>query len=189
MIFYQATLPEISLDLVEECILKKATNITPLHALLPGEPDLNSLGDYLEIVEQKRQTLSSPYKHSFLCLELECPSYFDTDILAPITTRVSDTINDAFENDLFILSFVYKNTGERFHALVILSNIERSLENPSLKELPSTYLHELIRIALPQYEIGALYQNALYLFSNKDNNIAYDGIFHVSCDLKPKSSE
>ena len=189
MIFYQATLPEISLDLVEECILKKATNITPLHALLPGEPNLDSLEDFLEIVEQKRQTLSSPYKHSFLCLELECPSYFDTDILAPITTRVSDTINDAFENDLFILSFVYKNTGERFHALVILSNIERSLENPSLKELPSNYLHKLIRKALPQYEIGALYQNALYLFSNKDNNIAYDGIFHVSCELKPKSSE
>ena len=187
MIFYQATLPEISLDLVEECILKKATNITPLHALLPGEPNLDSLEDYLEIVEQKRQTLSSPYKHSFLCLELECPTYFDTDILAPITIRVSDTINNAFENDLFILSFVYKKTGERFHALVILSNIERSLENPSLKELPSTYLHELIRKALPQYEIGALYQNALYLFSNKDKNIAYDGIFHISCEIKEKT--
>ena len=109
-----------------------------------------------------------------------------TDILAPIATRVSDSINDAFENDLFILSFVYKNTGERFHALVILSNIERSLEKPSLKELPPTYLHELIRKALPQYEIGVLYQNALYLFSNKDNTIAYDGIFHISCELKEK---
>ena len=71
--------------------------------------------------------------------------------------------------------------------VIILSNIERSLVKPSLKELPPSYLHELIQKALPQYEIGALYQNALYLFSNKDKNIAYDGVFHISCEIKEKT--
>lgn len=187
MIFYQATLPEVSLDLIEDCILRKATDVTPLHLFLPEGEDIKSLRHYLEIIEQKRQTLSSPYKHSFLCLELDNPTYFDTDLLVAATDRVSRTISSTFDNDLYILSFVYKETGERFRALVILSNIERSLETPTLRKLPPDYLQDLIKTALPQYEIDAVYQNAIYVFSNEDHTVAYDGIIHLSCELKEKT--
>ena len=186
MIFYQATLPEVSLELIEECLIKRIPVEKTVYFDFIDHPDTNSLNEYLNTVDNKRKTLKNPYKHSFIYLELKSIINYSLDELITINKKVADAINIAFENDLFICSYIYQDTYRTLHSLIIISDIERSLPDASLRRLRYEDLHKFIHDSLLNYQICDLVQSALYLFSNKKGTIAYDGVISLQCNVSAK---
>ena len=88
-----------------------------------------------------------------------------------------------FYDDLFIIAITYKDTSERLHSLICISDIEKSLDRSSDTHLSMDTLFQIIMDTLLQYTIGLVTYDAIYLFSGQYCALGYDAIYHYGIEI------
>lgn len=184
MIFYQTTLDSITTQILIDAIHKSTPKSTPLHFELIGSPDILSLSDALNLIENKRITLSNPYNHTFLCIEFLYDNIDSISTLAKNNKIIANALNAEYDNDLFIISYIYKDTHEQTHAILCISDIEKSLPASSLTSLPLDVFSNIFAEHLSEYYFDKQLYDSLYTFNGVNNNLPYDGIVHVKAVIQ-----
>lgn len=186
MIFHQQTTDTFTKDMLIDAILKNSSVVEPFHFHFGNYPMVNTLPDALDIIEEKRKTLINPDNHTFLCLELLLNGVTNPNELSAITDRLADAINIHFHNDLFIISLVYLDKINTTHAVLCLSDIERSLPESSKFYLHSEVIDEIFANALLEFTVEQQTYKSLYLFRGVTAPLPYNGILHVELDASKK---
>ena len=182
MIYYQLTAPQLSFkQLIDAIFLHRIpTNIISL--TFSNDSPVMSIQDALDLVEKKRKQLSNTLRHNFLCLEIVYDLSCKTDTIVQLTNKVADAINSHLNNDAFILSLVYVDDAGKIHPTIILSDIEKSLPEPSERPLNYEELHEVIVNTLTNFHITNICMHALFQFDGETHPLAYDGVIHLICN-------
>ena len=181
MFFYQQTTDTITQEQLIIAILDNHSLVHFQKLYFKGYPHIQTLPEALQVIDEKRKTLTNPTRHSFLCIEMEYEDIKDNDRRFSLSTHVADSINSFFNNDLFIVSLLYQDEQNISHSLIIISDIEKSLEKTSSFYLETNLLHQIIAGSLADCSIENVCYKSLYLFNGKDAELAYDGVIHVNC--------
>lgn len=158
MIFHQTTTQHISTEQLIDALLLKHNPTATLSLHFQNYPHITTLKDALNIIDKKRKSLINSYGHTFLCITLNCKTNRSTDNIIKMTDTVAESINSHFNNDLFIISHIYIDEHQSIHPTIIISNIEQSLSEPSMQELPPDTLHNIIIKSLPDFYIPAIFR-------------------------------
>lgn len=81
-------------------------------------------------------------------------------------------------------SLSYQDDFDCTHALILLSDIEKSLSQSSSIFISIDELMENINHALNDCHVAQLTHNALYVFHGDETELAYDGVLHYRCVIE-----
>ena len=181
MIYHQTKTQHISTDQLIDALLLKHNPTATVSLYFENNPHIATLKDAIEIIDKKRKTLSDPFGHTFLCLTLSYESSHSIEAITEMTDTIAHAINNYFGDDLFISSHVYIDENQAIHPTIIISNIERSLSEPSMQELPPNILHNIISKNLPDFYVPAIFRQAVFIFDGAVNALPYKGVVHLIC--------
>ena len=117
-------------------------------------------------------------------MEIQYKSNNDVHKSYDLTNQIADSINAFFDyNDIFLIALLYQDEQQILHPILILSDIERSLDDVSTYYFSPTDLENIITDRLPDYQLEGIYYKALYLFKGTTVELPYDGIIHISCKI------
>ena len=184
MIFYQINTTKVTTDQLKNAIFCGTKDPRIHYFYFLTFPKTKSIEDVFAVVEAKRMTLKNPDLHDFMCLELLHDSSTALNTLIASVETAANSINHYFGNDLYIATLVYDEEEDRRHTCIVISDIEKSLYTSSDTHVNSETLNEILYDALPEYNLGPIYHNALYLFNHEGNEaLAYDGVIHLHCPI------
>lgn len=181
MYFYQATLPTITKETLIDAILRTNTISKLEYCSLHGYSNAKSLEDALDIIEAKRVNVLKPYNHTFLCIDLSTRLYNSMSEFINQNKNIATAINKFYDNDLFIISLVYKDNNDYLHSILVISDMECSLEEPTTRYLSEDILLPLINDTSNDTYYSEIFFEALYSFLPKEPTkpLAYDGVLHI----------
>ena len=184
MVFYQTTTNTLTSQILKNAIFKNTLEPKLLTFHCRSLPNIKNLDNFMHAVEQKRKTLSNPIQHNFLCIEVfHNNPMADSDARDCVDT-IADALYDFYNQDIFICSIVYQDDFKQDHAIVLISDIEKSLTKSSSEILSIDTLRQNLNYELNGLHISQLLYDALYLFHGDKTELAYDGIIHYRCDVE-----
>lgn len=179
MVFYHQNLSSITPEVLTDTILCNCETPNILYLHFNDTPETATLHDALSIIDKKRECLLNPNRHSFLCLEPVYKKDISPNMMVMAVKHIADVLNAYFNGNLYIISVLYADDDGKIHPLIILSDIERHLQESSQERLLMQDLFHILTELLPEYTIDSLSMDALYLFNGTD--LPYDGIIHMKC--------
>lgn len=185
MIFYQLTTDTVTKDFLTNIFFKGCPEPHILHTYFCGSPTLKTLSDFWNTIEEKRITLTNPYHHNFLCIEIQYDEKTDISTMTHFTDIAANSLNASFANDLFLFSIIYEDSNQKPHAIIIVSDIERSPNQSSTAFLSRELIMQIINDSWLDMYISKITSKSISVFNGKDGELAYDGVFHVKCDTEP----
>ena len=179
MLFYQCTTTSVTPDDLKNAIFNNHEVKEILSFHFSGFNNIFSLDEALEEIDKKRLTLLYPYKHHFLNLELTFDDNISPENISKSINTAADYINSHYDYDLYISSMVYTNECDTLYGSICISNIEKSLPVPSRDQIPDELFRDALSDAFPDFTITPITSYALYVFSNEDTELTYDGVVHL----------
>lgn len=186
MYFRKVPSENFNIGLLGSCLLKEIPPVNILNLYFNGYDHVRNLGDYLEIIENKRQSLINPYNHAFLCFEMHYTDNPDIRTLIEYTNQIADSFSSFYDDDIFIISLVYTDVYNRIHPMILLADMEPFQPDSTNNYLSMERIFTLIMEPLPQYNDCDLINSAIFLFISEDDDQdpCYDRVYHLNCILK-----
>lgn len=182
MVFYQSTLKEITLDTIKDSVFRGHTP-TYLHFNFIDYPNIKTFDEAFGIIETKRKTLLTPNTHGIMNIVLDYPEDTSTETMIKSTDSAARGFYNHFNQDLFIISMIFKDNDNYIRSYVTICDIEKSLPETSQNRLPEELIIEIINNSIENANIKEFYQDSLYLYNAESESLAYDGVFHLRCKI------
>ncbi|MBQ8559664.1 MAG: hypothetical protein IJ439_06765 [Tyzzerella sp.] len=144
-------------------------------------PEVQTLEEALVIIEVKRLRLLNPNNHNFLCINIHFEREINSQDIIANTNKAAEALNEYFLNDLHIISLVYRDYFGKIHSLLIVRDIEKSMDVSFTYYLEPRLIQEIFVNALPHFYISVVTNLALFSFNGDNCELPYDGVFHVEC--------
>jgi len=184
MIFYQSTTDQITHQQLSDAIFQNSNPVQIKEFRFIGYPDITTLDDALQVIDAKRNTLNHPYQHGFLCIEIQYESTNDAIDPYSLANLIADSTNAFFNYDIFLITLLYQDEQQKLHPIIILSDIERSLDDVNTYHFTPIDLENIITDHLPDYQLDDICYKALYLFKGTATELPWDGVVHISCQIR-----
>lgn len=189
MIFYQTTTQTVNNELLLDALLLHCKKPDIINLNFIGYPNVQTLEEALSIIETKRLKLHNPYNHNFLCIHIRYIPNIVSEDAVEYTNKVANSLSKHFHNDLYIISLVYRDDSGILHSVIIISDIEKSLDMSTMNYLEPIEVQSIFANALQNFYISPAAHRALFSFNGIDSELAYDGVFHVEHTAQLNSTQ